>query len=55
MSPLTRSCVTDDRVPTDLMLEYYVQPASVGLIFSEATCISPLFVGYERNSLDLDR
>jgi 2,4-dienoyl-CoA reductase-like NADH-dependent reductase (Old Yellow Enzyme family) len=48
MSPLTRSRATEDRIPTDLMLEYYVQRASAGLIVSEATCISPLSVGYER-------
>jgi 2,4-dienoyl-CoA reductase-like NADH-dependent reductase (Old Yellow Enzyme family) len=48
MSPLTRARATVDRVPTDLMLEYYVQRASAGLIISEATCISPLSVGYER-------
>jgi 2,4-dienoyl-CoA reductase-like NADH-dependent reductase (Old Yellow Enzyme family) len=48
MAPLTRSRATEDRVPTDLMLEYYVQRASAGLIISEATCISPLSVGYER-------
>src|ERR1700737_4743263 len=48
MSPLTRSRATDDRVPTELMLEYYVQRASAGLIITEATCISPLSVGYER-------
>src|SRR5258708_44876 len=48
MSPLTRSRATEDRVPTDLMLEYYVQRASAGLIITEATNISPLPVGYER-------
>src|ERR1700738_866713 len=48
MSPLTRSRATEDRVPTDLMLEYYVQRSSAGLIISEATNISPLSVGYER-------
>jgi 2,4-dienoyl-CoA reductase-like NADH-dependent reductase (Old Yellow Enzyme family) len=48
MAPLTRSRATEDRVPTDLMLEYYVQRASAGLIISEATCISPRAVGYER-------
>jgi 2,4-dienoyl-CoA reductase-like NADH-dependent reductase (Old Yellow Enzyme family) len=46
MSPLTRSRATEDRIPTGLMVEYYVQPASAGLIISEATCISPLSVGY---------
>ena len=48
MAPLTRSRATEDRIPTGLMLEYYVQRASAGLIISEATCISPLSVGYER-------
>src|ERR1700730_15624719 len=48
MSPLTRARASEDRVPTDLMLEYYVQRASAGLIIIEATCISPLSVGYER-------
>ncbi len=48
MAPLTRARATEDRVPNDLMLEYYVQRASAGLIISEATCISPLSVGYER-------
>src|SRR5260221_8335679 len=48
MAPLTRARATEDRVPTDLMLEYYVQRASAGLIITEATCISPLSVGYER-------
>ena len=48
MSPLTRARATVDRVPTHLMLEYYVQRASAGFIISEATCISPLSVGYER-------
>jgi 2,4-dienoyl-CoA reductase-like NADH-dependent reductase (Old Yellow Enzyme family) len=36
MSPFTRARATVDRVPTDLMLEYYVQRASAGLIISEA-------------------
>src|SRR6202171_1991363 len=48
MAPLTRSRATKDRIPTDLMLEYYVQRASAGLIITEATNISPLSVGYER-------
>src|SRR4030081_1592459 len=48
MAPLTRSRATKDRIPTDLMLEYYVQRALAGLIISEATSISPLSVGYEQ-------
>lgn len=45
MAPLTR-CRAPERVPTDLMLEYYVQRASAGLIISEATQISAQGVGY---------
>ena len=47
MAPLTRSrAVPDTRVPVPLMAEYYVQRASAGLIFSEATSVSPMGVGY---------
>jgi 2,4-dienoyl-CoA reductase-like NADH-dependent reductase (Old Yellow Enzyme family) len=47
MAPLTRSRATPDtRVPTPLQVEYYRQRASAGLIFSEATSVSPMGVGY---------
>ena len=47
MAPLTRSRATpDERVPTDLAVEYYVQRASAGLIFCEATSVTPRGVGY---------
>jgi 2,4-dienoyl-CoA reductase-like NADH-dependent reductase (Old Yellow Enzyme family) len=47
MAPLTRSRATPDgRVPTALAAEYYRQRASAGLIFSEATSVSPRGVGY---------
>ena len=46
MAPLTRARATDDRVPTPLMVEYYVQRASAGLIVTEATSVSPKGVGY---------
>ncbi len=46
MAPLTRSRATDDRVPTDMMAEYYAQRASAGLIISEATVISEQANGY---------
>jgi 2,4-dienoyl-CoA reductase-like NADH-dependent reductase (Old Yellow Enzyme family) len=47
MAPLTRSRATPDaRVPTELAVEYYRQRASAGLIFSEATSVSPRGVGY---------
>lgn len=48
MAPLTRARATEDQVPTELMREHYVQRASAGLILTEATCISPSGVGYER-------
>ena len=47
MAPLTRGRATSDtRVPTDVMVEYYTQRASAGLILTEATSIDPMGVGY---------
>ncbi|MFA6237994.1 MAG: alkene reductase [Bacteriovorax sp.] len=47
MAPLTRSRANNTgRVPNDLMVEYYEQRASAGLIISEATCVHPMGVGY---------
>lgn len=46
MAPLTRCRSSEGRVPNALMREYYTQRASAGLIFSEATSISPMGVGY---------
>ncbi len=47
MAPLTRQRATPDtRVPTDLQVEYYRQRADAGLIFSEATSVTPMGVGY---------
>ena len=41
MAPLTRTRATNaEHVPTDLMLEYYRQRASAGLIFTEGTFVS---------------
>lgn len=40
MAPLTRARATRDHVPTALMVEYYAQRASAGLITSEAIGIS---------------
>ncbi|MGB5596253.1 MAG: alkene reductase, partial [Crocosphaera sp.] len=40
MAPLTRSRAGEERIPNDLMKEYYSQRASAGLIISEATVIS---------------
>ena len=47
MAPLTRSrAVGEGRVPNDLMVEYYSQRASAGLILTEATAVTPTGVGY---------
>jgi len=40
MAPLTRMRAGPNRVPTEMMAEYYVQRASAGLIITEATAIS---------------
>ena len=46
MAPLTRCRAIDRRIPNELMAEYYAQRAGAGLIFSEATSVSPMGVGY---------
>ena len=46
MAPLTRNRASDDRVPTPMMVQYYAQRASAGLIISEATVISEEANGY---------
>jgi len=46
MSPLTRCRAGTGRVPTETMLEYYVQRATAGLILTEATAVHPMGVGY---------
>lgn len=46
MAPLTRSRAGVQRIPNALMVEYYSQRASAGLILSEATAVTPQGVGY---------
>lgn len=46
MAPLTRARAGVERVPNQLMAEYYAQRASAGLIISEATSVTPMGVGY---------
>jgi len=46
MAPLTRCRSSEGRVPNALMAEYYTQRASAGLVFSEATSVTPMGVGY---------
>lgn len=46
MAPLTRARSTREHVPTALMVDYYTQRASAGLILSEATGISRQGLGW---------
>jgi len=46
MAPLTRGRATREHVPTDIMIDYYRQRASAGLIISEATGISQQGLGW---------
>ncbi|MEI6034268.1 MAG: alkene reductase [Verrucomicrobiae bacterium] len=46
MAPLTRCRASSGRVPNALMVEYYGQRSSFGMILSEATSISPQGLGY---------
>ena len=40
MAPMTRARAGEQRIPNNLMVEYYTQRASAGLIITEATTIS---------------
>jgi N-ethylmaleimide reductase len=46
MAPLTRGRSTREHVPTPVMVEYYTQRASAGLIISEATGMSRQGMGW---------
>jgi 2,4-dienoyl-CoA reductase-like NADH-dependent reductase (Old Yellow Enzyme family) len=46
MAPLTRLRGTHDHIPTPIIVEYYAQRASAGLILSEGTPVDPLGVGH---------
>lgn len=46
MSPMTRARATREHVPTELMIEYYRQRATAGLIISEGTGISREGLGW---------
>ena len=47
MAPLTRNRAALGNVPSSLMVKYYAQRASAGLIITEATQVSPQGQGYE--------
>jgi 2,4-dienoyl-CoA reductase-like NADH-dependent reductase (Old Yellow Enzyme family) len=46
MAPLTRARAGVERLPNDVMAEYYAQRATAGLILTEATSVTPMGVGY---------
>ncbi|MDB5657690.1 MAG: alkene reductase, partial [Cypionkella sp.] len=46
MAPLTRGRADKEAVPSDIMIEYYTQRASAGLIITEATGISREGLGW---------
>ena len=46
MAPMTRGRAGKDRVPGDLMAEYYFQRASAGLLITEATVVSKQGIGW---------
>ena len=46
MAPLTRSRAGVNRIPNEMMAEYYSDRASAGLIISEATSVCPMGIGY---------
>ncbi|MFT5134443.1 MAG: N-ethylmaleimide reductase, partial [Gammaproteobacteria bacterium] len=46
LAPLTRARAGKNRVPNDLMAEYYRQRASAGLVITEATVVSKIARGW---------
>jgi N-ethylmaleimide reductase len=46
LAPLTRARAGKERVPNDLMAEYYAQRASAGLLITEATVVSEQGIGW---------
>ncbi len=46
MAPLTRARASRDHVPTPIMVDYYRQRASAGLIISEGVGVSPQGLGW---------
>ncbi len=46
LAPLTRARAGKDRIPNELMAEYYRQRASAGLIITEATVVSEIGIGW---------
>jgi 2,4-dienoyl-CoA reductase-like NADH-dependent reductase (Old Yellow Enzyme family) len=47
MAPLTRQRAGQERIPNDMMRDYYMQRSTAGLILTEATSVDPMGVGYK--------
>ena len=50
MSPMTRLRADSSGAPTPLMVEYYAQRASAGLIISETIAVSPYGTAHESDA-----
>lgn len=46
MAPLTRCRCDADGIPSAIMIDYYRQRATAGMIIAEATAVSPMSIGY---------
>nr|WP_320192675.1 alkene reductase [uncultured Desulfobacter sp.] len=46
MAPMTRGRAGSERIPNDMMAEYYFQRASAGLLITEATVVSKQGIGW---------
>lgn len=46
LAPMTRGRAGSERIPNDLMAEYYFQRASAGLLITEATVVSKQGIGW---------
>ncbi|XZE51450.1 alkene reductase [Planctomycetaceae bacterium SH139] len=49
LAPMTRARAGEERVPNELMAEYYQQRATAGLVITEATTISPQANGWNES------
>jgi N-ethylmaleimide reductase len=49
LAPMTRARSGENRIPNELMAEYYAQRASAGLVITEATVVSAQGVGWNES------
>jgi 2,4-dienoyl-CoA reductase-like NADH-dependent reductase (Old Yellow Enzyme family) len=49
LAPMTRARAGEERVPNDLMTDYYKQRSSAGLLITEATVISESGIGWQNS------